>query len=126
MSRALASKGFTGQVPFEMKEMRITKEGWDLIFTEPVEPNLASDPASYQISAWTYIYQRSYGSPQVDRVTPQVVRAEVSEDGLTVKLTVTGRVKGHVHELDSSALKSKDHKGLWHPKCYYTINEWPQ
>lgn len=117
---------WTGQVPFEMKEMRITKEGWDLVFTQPVDAASAGNPASYQMAAWTYIYKSSYGSPQVDQATPKVVQAQVLEDGLTVKLTVEGRVKGHVHELDSSGVKSKDGKGLWHPKCYYTVNEWAQ
>lgn len=115
---------WTGKVPFEIKEMRLTKEGWDLVFTQPVDPTTAADPASYQMAAWTYIYKSSYGSPQVDQAEPQIVKAQVSEDGLTVKLTVKDRVKGHVHELDSTALKSRAGKGLWHPKCYYTINEW--
>lgn len=115
---------WTGKVPFEMKEMKLTKEGWELVFTEPVDAATAGDPASYKMEAWTYIYQKSYGSPQVDQATPEVVKAEVSGDKLSVKLTVKGRVKGHVHELDSSALKSQKGKGLWHPKCYYTLNEW--
>lgn len=117
---------WTGKTPFEMKEMRITKEGWKLVFTEAVDPASAGNPDSYQVKAWTYIYQKSYGSPQVDQATPQVVRAEVSKDRLSVLLTVEGRVKGHVHELDSSAVKSDAGRNLWHPKSYYTINEWAQ
>ena len=115
---------WTGKVPFEMKEMRLTKGGWELVFTEPVDAATAGDPASYQMAAWTYVYQSSYGSPQVDQATPEVLKAEVSDDNLTVWLTVKGRVKGHVHELDSSGVKSQNGKGLWHPKCYYTLNEW--
>ena len=115
---------WTGKVPFEMKEMKLTKTGWELVFTEPVDAATASDPASYQMEAWTYIYQSSYGSPQVDQATPQVLKAEVSEDNLSVWLTVKGRVKGHVHQLDALAVKSQDGKALWHPKCYYTLNEW--
>lgn len=117
---------WTGRVPFEMKEMKLTKEGWQLVFTEPVDSKTAGDPSSYQMEAWTYIYQSSYGSPQVDQATPKIVKAEVSADNLSVKLTVEGRVKGHVHELDSAGVKSQGGKVLWHPKCYYTINEWAQ
>ena len=115
---------WTGKVPFAMKEMKLTPEGWELVFTEPVDPATAGDAASYEMAAWTYIYQSSYGSPQVDQATPKVLKAEVSEDQLSVWLTVEGRVKGHVHELDSSAVKSQGGKALWHPKCYYTLNEW--
>ncbi|MBK1834579.1 DUF7133 domain-containing protein [Roseibacillus ishigakijimensis] len=115
---------WTGKVPFEMKEMRLTQEGWELVFTQPVNAERAGDPASYEMAAWTYIYQSSYGSPQVDAATPKVVRAEVAEDRLSVRLTVEGRVKGHVHELDASRVTGPDGASLWHPKSYYTINEW--
>ncbi|MDP0492309.1 MAG: hypothetical protein Q7Q71_14770 [Verrucomicrobiota bacterium JB023] len=115
---------WTGRVPFEAKEMRITPEGWELTFTKPVDANLAADTANYKMAAWTYVYQKTYGSPQVDKVTPKVVKAEVAGDGLSVKLTVEGRVKGHVHELDYSPLQSAAGEALWHSKCWYTINEW--
>ena len=115
---------WNGVVPFEMKEMRLTQEGWELVFTKPVDVVTAGDPASYAMKAWTYIYQSSYGSPQVDASTPQVVKAEVSKDKLKVRLTVEGRVKGHVHELNSSGVRGAEGKGLWHPKSYYTLNEW--
>ena len=115
---------WNGKVPFEMKEMRLTQEGWELVFTKPVDEVSAADPASYSLQAWTYIYQSTYGSPQVDKSVPKVVKAEVSADRLRVQLTVEGRVKGHVHELDSSLLKDSEGKSLWHPKCYYTLNEW--
>ena len=106
--------------------MKITKEGWELVFTEAVDPATAGNPDSYKVKAWTYIYQKSYGSPQVDQTTPKVVQAEVSKDKMSVRLTVEGRVKGHVHELNSTGVKSHAGKGLWHPKCYYTVNEWAE
>ena len=115
---------WTGRIPFEMKEMKLTKEGWELTFTQEVDAETAGDPESYKMAAWTYIYQSSYGSPQVDQATPKVVAAVVSEDKMTVQLTVEGRVKGHVHELDASGIKGPSGQGLWHPKSYYTINEW--
>ena len=115
---------WTGKTPFEMHEMRLTKEGWELTFTEPVNAEIASNPESYKLSAWTYIYQKSYGSPEVDYATPKVVQAVVADDKLSVQLTVEGRVKGHVHELNAQALKSESGKDLWHPLSYYTINEW--
>jgi hypothetical protein len=115
---------WTGKTPFEMQEMRLTKEGWELAFTEPVNAEIASKPESYQLSAWTYIYQKSYGSPEVDQATPKVVSAVVAPDKLSVKITVEGRVKGHVHELDATALQSDSGTSLWHPVSYYTINEW--
>jgi glucose/arabinose dehydrogenase len=115
---------WTGVVPFTVEEMRLTKDGWDLTFTKPVKRSLAGDPNNYEMEAWTYIYQAEYGSPQVDQTTPKVTSAEVSDDKLTVSLKVDGRVKGHVHELDCARVLGAEGESVWHPKGYYTLNEW--
>lgn len=114
-----------GGVPFEIKTMRVTPSGFKLRFTQEVDAELAADPANYPMKAWTYIYQKSYGSPEVDQATPQVTAAKVSEDRLGVEITVKGWVQGHVHHLDAQALKSAEGKPLWHPDAYYTLNEIP-
>ncbi|MGJ8698252.1 MAG: DUF7133 domain-containing protein [Verrucomicrobiaceae bacterium] len=116
---------WTGEVPFEIKTMRVTPDGFQLTFTKPVDSATAGNPASYAMSAWTYIYQKSYGSPEVDQATPKIVEATVSEDGLGVRLTVDGRVKGHVHHLASAGVKSADGEGLVHIDAHYTLNEIP-
>ncbi|MBK1832940.1 ThuA domain-containing protein [Roseibacillus ishigakijimensis] len=126
------TRGFTlervrwnGQVPFETSQMRALPDGFELTFTETVDPTTAGDPASYAMEAWTYIYQSSYGSPEVDQSTPVIKRATVSPDGLRVRLQVEGLVKGHLHRLDSSGVRSKSGRALWHPVGYYTLNEIP-
>ena len=55
-------------VPFETKTMEALPDGFRLTFTEPVDSATAGDLASYQAKAWTYIYQKKYGSPMVDQV----------------------------------------------------------
>lgn len=114
-----------GGVPFEIKTMRVTPTGFKLTFTQPVEEASAADPANYPMKAWTYIYQKSYGSPEVDPTTPKVTSAKVSEDKLSVEISVEGWVQGHVHHLDAKALKSAKGKSLWHSDAYYTLNEIP-
>jgi len=116
---------WNGKTPLEILTMSAKPDGFELTFTEPVDPATAGDPGSYAMSAWTYIYQSKYGSPQVDAATPTITEAKVSEDGKSVRLTVEGMVKGHVHQLDTKDLKSADGKPLWHPKAWYTLNEIP-
>ncbi len=114
-----------GKVPFEIKTMRVSPTGFKLTFTKKVDKILASNPKNYKMAAWTYIYQKSYGSPEVDRAKPKVIAAEVSEDALSVEITVKDRVQGHVHHLDAKALNSTDGESLWHSDAYYTLNEIP-
>ncbi len=133
-SRGWASKGgkpftfervtWTGVTPFEIKTMSAAADGFTLTFTGPVDPVSAGDPASYFMEAWTYIYQASYGSPEVDQAKPRILSATVSGDGTAVRLKVDGLVKGHVHHL-VSRVKSATGNTLWHPDAYYTLNEIP-
>ena len=102
-----------------------SKEGFELIFTQPLDPATASDPASYGMDAWTYIYQKGYGSPEVDQTTPTVSKAIISADGFSVHLVVEGRVKGHVHDFGLDAIRSAEGQPLVHPMAYYTLNEIP-
>jgi hypothetical protein len=90
-----------------------------------VDAATASNVASYKSEAWTYIYQSSYGSPEVDKVTPTVESATVSEDGKSVRLKLSPLTKGHVHAIELPGVKSKSGLNVLHPKIYYTLNEIP-
>jgi hypothetical protein len=60
---------WTGKVPFEFQNMELTPDGFDLTFTDPVDTASASNVDTYKMSTWRYIYQASYGSPEVDTQT---------------------------------------------------------
>ena len=135
-SRGWASKGgkpftfervtWTGKTPFEIQAMTANTDGFTLNFTEPVDGTVAGDPATYQMEAWTYILQASYGSPEVDQAAPKITAAAVSADQKSVRLKIDGLVKGHVHHLVAKDLRSASGKPLWHPEAYYTLNEIPE
>ncbi|NNM30073.1 MAG: hypothetical protein HKO57_11160 [Akkermansiaceae bacterium] len=116
---------WTGTVPFEMHEMRARPDGFEVTFTEELDPATAGDPASWKMQAWTYIYRSKYGSPEVDHAEPVVVAAAVANDRKSVRLKIEGLVKGHVHNLKAPGVRSKDGRELWHPSAYYTLNEIP-
>ncbi|MDE0819977.1 MAG: hypothetical protein OSA95_02595 [Opitutales bacterium] len=117
---------WTGKVPFEVHEMRAKPDGFELTFTHAADPKTLSDTASYTMEAYTYIYQSSYGSPVVDKSTPSVTKAVVGKDGKSVRLTVSGLVKGNVHELKMPGIRDKSGElPLLHNVAYYTLNEIP-
>ncbi|MDF1860880.1 MAG: hypothetical protein P1U87_11750 [Verrucomicrobiales bacterium] len=117
---------WTGKVPFEIREMRALPDGFELTFTKPLDKTSAVDP-SFSMKAYTYIYQKAYGSPEVDPVDPKVTVASVAEDGMSLKLNVEPMTKGHVHELSANGLKTSDGgHGLLHKEAYYTLNEIPK
>ena len=115
---------WTGKTPFEILEMRAKPDGFELSFTEAVDPKTIK-PESFSMTAWTYIYQSKYGSPEVDQATPVIKSATASADGKSVRLVIEGLVKGHVHHLTSSGVRSASGNQLWHQDAYYTLNEIP-
>lgn len=116
---------WTGKMPFEIKEMRVQPTGFELVFTKPVERTSASDPASYMMSSYTFFYQSSYGSDEIQKQNPTVTSATVSDDGLSVRLTVNGLRELFVHELAAAGVRSSHDEPLLHPFACYTLNRIP-
>jgi hypothetical protein len=117
---------WTGKTPFEIHEMRAKPDGFELTFTQPVDAGSAGNLDNYKIETYTYIYQASYGSPEVDRTKPAIKKAVVSPDRRSVRLILDGLQQGHVHELHIPGLKSEAGEPLLHPDAYYTLNYIPR
>jgi hypothetical protein len=116
---------WTGKTPFEVQDIHAKSDGFEMTFTQPVDAAKAGDIASYKSEAWTYIFQSSYGSPEVDKVTPSVEKATVSADGKSVRLKMSPLTKGHVHMIQLPGVMSKEGAPLLHATVYYTLNEIP-
>ena len=81
---------YTGVLPFEIHEMRLTKEGFDLTFTKPLDPAAAQKLEAYSLSSFTHYYWGTYGSPEVDRKAEKVQAVKVSADRKKASLKVDG------------------------------------
>ena len=86
----------------------------------------AGDVESYKLTTYTYIYQATYGSPEVDSTTPTIKSATVAADGKSVRLKIDKLQAGHVHELHLDGVKSATGMPLLHPQAYYTLNYLPE
>lgn len=122
---ALERLDWTGKVPFEVHEVRAKADGFEFTFTEPIDVATASDPKSYAVQTYTYIYQGDYGSPEVDQTKPTIDSIDVSADGKTVRLHINKLVEGHVHEMQLKGLKNAAGQHLLHSQVYYTLNYLP-
>lgn len=123
---ALERMVWTGKVPFEIHEMRAKPDGFELTFTQPVDPATASDLKSYSMTSYTYIFQAAYGSPEVDEGKPKLLSATVSPDNKSVRLIVEGLQAGNIHELIAAGLRSADGLPLLHKEAFYTLNRIPK
>ena len=123
---ALQRVDWTGEVPFEIKEINIKEDGFLIHFTKPVDKRLAAETDTYSITTYTHNYAAGYGSPEVDHTTSKVSKASPSEDGLSVRVSLESIVEGHIHDFDLAAMSSDGGEKLLHHKAYYTVNEIPQ
>jgi hypothetical protein len=116
---------WSGKLPFEVHEMHARPDGFELTFTEPLDVRTAADIASYRMQTYTYIYQASYGSPEVDHTTPTITGIDVAADRKSVRLHLDRLQEGHVHELHFDGLRNEHGLPLLHKEAYYTLNYLP-
>jgi hypothetical protein len=122
---AIQRLDWTGKTPFELQEINIRPDGFLLTFTLPVDSVVAANPETYALTTYTHVFSAGYGSPEVDHTTPTVTRAVVSENGMSVRLSVDGIQESHIHDFDLAKMQSKTQQPLLHAKAYYTVNELP-
>jgi glucose/arabinose dehydrogenase/mono/diheme cytochrome c family protein len=122
---ALFRIDFTGKVPFEMKSIHALPRGFRIVFTKPVSPASARDPASYHMEHYRYEYTGAYGSPELDRTRLAIERIELSPDSRSVDLTTAALVKDRVYMVQAHGVRSADNERLVQPVGAYTMNEVP-
>ena len=116
---------WNGKTPFEMHEVKLTKNGFLISFTEPLKGDAANNIQNYSMKAYTYQYRSKYGSEGlIDEYIPKVTNAVLSSDKKSVEISVDKRTEGHVHHISlSDAILSESDQTLWHKDVYYTLNE---
>ena len=117
---------WNGTVPFAIQEMRARPDGFELRFTEPVDPATAGLVESYTMKSYTYLYSGAYGSDEIQTEPHKITRATVSADRLSVQLQVDGLRKSYVHELHAAGIRSMAGGKLDHADAYYTLNRIPK
>ncbi len=56
-------------------------DGFELVFTKPVDRGRGSDPRSYRMISYTYLFHPDYGSPEIETQTPKIRTALVAASG---------------------------------------------
>lgn len=116
---------WTGKMPFEFRTIKAKPDGFELEFTSPVNKVSAANAANYQITGFDYRYHQKYGSEVYDKEECEIQGIRISEDGLTVRLILSGIREGYIHEIKCAGLKSDADTPLLHDFGYYSLNAIP-
>lgn len=120
-SEGLKRITYKGELPFAVEKMSLTKNGFELIFTKPVNREQAQKISEYQLSHYYYEYSQRYGSPQMGVTPVKVKGVQVSEDGKTVSIDLGGMEKRKIYQLDFATLKAADGSAMSHGMLCYTV-----
>ncbi len=123
---------YTGSMPFEVEKVQARSGGFELIFTEPIDPDTAIDPRSYTVSQFNYRHHATYGSsifshqgvPDEETELP-VSGVEVSDDGKRLTLKIENLRTGFVTKVSAPAIRNTEGMALRQKTFYYTLNEKP-
>lgn len=113
---------YTGKPVFEVKEIHLQPDGFELTFTEPVEPTTAAEAARYQVQHYFYPYSHQYGAPQAELTKVDAKNIAISPDGLKARVTLGEMKAGRIYQLDMVGLVSNAGRTLAHPTVCYTLN----
>jgi hypothetical protein len=109
-----------GEVPFEIEKMELTRSGFDLTFTKPVDAGSAGSPKAYSFRHDYYKYDRAYFAPILGAGADEVTSVKV--DGKKVAVELSGLMPERIYEVDLQGLKAADGSELLHTSAYYTLN----
>ncbi len=113
---------YTGQPLFEVREIHLKPDGFELQFTEPVERTLAADAARYRAQHYHYKYSQQYGAPQAELTQVVPKQISISDDGLTARVVLGAMKPDRIYQLDLVGFISAAGRPLAHPTVCYTVN----
>jgi glucose/arabinose dehydrogenase len=108
-------------VPFEMHSISLTKTGFTIHFTTPVDAKAAADPLNYRVEHWHYYYGPKYGSPNLDLTAVKVESATVAADGRSVEIQLP-LLAGKVYKIALGNIAAADGAKMSTNTGYYTLN----
>lgn len=122
-SAGLQKITWTGKQVFDIKQMSLTGDGFQVTFTQPVDELLAKDPKSWNLTTWHYKYGRQYGSPEIDKQPAKITNISLSDDKTKATLTVAD-LKDHqqIYYLTADNIKTPTGQPLRNKEAYYTLN----
>jgi len=110
-----------GTNPFELLNIKLTKTGFKLEFTEALTKNsVKSDSVSAK--EWNYHYSGNYGSPKKNIKELKISQIKLSDNGKTLDINMP-LTADKVVQMDFTGLRDVKGRSVSVDKVYYTLNQ---
>lgn len=112
---------WNGDMPFELLSMNLTKTGFKLTFTEPLQEEvvLAKD---FDVYEYNYLYSSNYGSDKHNKKDLPISKVTVSADKMSVDIDLP-LTKGKIVVVDFAKLLNFKGEKTSVSTVFYTLNE---
>ncbi len=112
-----------GNTTFEMLSVKSRADGFQIEFTQPVQPGLLPNPANYAVQQYQQVPSIGYGAGnQSGKTTLTVTAAKMSPDRKKVFLQVAGLQTNRVAYLRVANLRNDADAHPWTTEAWYTLN----
>lgn len=109
-----------GTTPFELLDIKLTKTGFRLNFTSPLNADSVS-LESFSAQRWHYHYSGNYGSPKEALADINIEGVKLLDDGTSIDVRMP-LVAGKVVQIDFTGLRDSQGRQVSVDKVYYTLN----
>jgi hypothetical protein len=113
-----------GELPAGIAEVRAVPGGLQVLFTAPVDAELAARPASYFLASYRRTSTPAYGGPDEDRREEKIFAVRLSPDLRSATLTLDELREGFVYELQVKNLAPEGQK-FFPAEAHYTLRKKP-
>lgn len=125
-SSGLARVRHTGRAPFEVRDVRVKQDGFELVFTRPWQSSFVPSAANVALTQYHYDWWWQYGSPERETKALELLRVEPSADRTKLVLRVKDLRAGEMVRCVLSGFVAEDGAPLLHDEFAYTLNQLPE
>lgn len=113
---------FTGAIPSEILNINLTKDGFRMTFTKPLDRKTAGNPDNYSIRHFELVWQAAYGTSPSKTTNVKPTSVEVSKDGKSVTLKLPELLTEKIYEFHIDNIRTETGGAIEHPMAFYTLN----
>ncbi len=109
-----------GATPFEIQQIALTREGFDIVFTEPLG-SAEIEAADISVSEYQWPWTSAYGAEVTNLRKLAVTEVSISKDRSVVSIQLPRQVE-HIYEIQLPAVMSRSGLELKNNYGVYTLN----
>lgn len=114
-----------GELPLGIDEVRATPFGFEIVFTQPVEPKLAVNKTNYNIRSYRRVSTPAYGGDDQDEQSETTEKVSLSDDCKTASVTLKDLREGCVYEINIDAVGNTP-SPLFPSQAHYNMRSVPK